>query len=118
MAVGYDDKSLAPARATPGLAFWTNGFGAWGNFDGNRNAATADRNLGGFVSGMDANIGGTWRLGVATGFSQSDISVDARRSAADVDSFHLPATRVAISDSLPWAVAAPGHGTTSTRAAP
>jgi outer membrane autotransporter protein len=89
MAVGYDDKSLAPARATPGLAFWTNGFGAWGNFDGNRNAATADRNLGGFVSGMDANIGGTWRLGVATGFSQSDISVDARRSAADVDSFHL-----------------------------
>ena len=49
----------------------------------------ADRNLGGFVSGMDANIGGTWRLGVATGFSESDISVDARRSAADVESFHL-----------------------------
>lgn len=91
MLLGYDDKSsgVIPASYGPTLAFWTNAFGAWGNFDGNRNAASANRNLGGFVSGMDARMNGTWRLGVAAGYSQSDISVDARHSGADVNSFHL-----------------------------
>jgi hypothetical protein len=41
----------------------------------------ADRNLGGFVSGMDARVSGSWRLGVTAGYSQSAISVDARHSA-------------------------------------
>jgi len=55
MALGYANE---PAGATPpaygpGLVFWTNAFGAWADFDGNKNAASADRNLGGFVSGMD-----------------------------------------------------------------
>ena len=91
MALGYDNKSLgdAPHAYDSGIAFWTNAYGAWGNFDGNRNAATADRNLGGFVSGMDALVTGSWRLGVATGFSQSAISVDKRHSAADVQSVDL-----------------------------
>jgi outer membrane autotransporter protein len=53
--------------------------GHWADFDDNKNAASADRNLGGFVSGMDAHVTGSWRLGVATGASFSDISVDARR---------------------------------------
>lgn len=91
MAVGYDDKSLAPRprSSAPGVAFWTSAFGAWGDFDGNGNAATANRNLGGFVSGMDARVAGSWRAGFAAGGSWSDISVDARHSAADVSSFHL-----------------------------
>jgi outer membrane autotransporter protein len=77
MAVGYDDKSLAPRAYEPSLTFWTSAFGAWGDFDGNKNAASADRNLGGFVSGMDARVAGSWRAGLATGASFSDISVDA-----------------------------------------
>ena len=90
MTLGPDDKSLAPAPAYgPGIAFWTHAYGAWGDFDGNKNAATADRDLGGFVSGMDAMVSGSWRVGLAAGFSQSDINVDARYSAADVESFHL-----------------------------
>jgi outer membrane autotransporter protein len=89
MALGYDDKSLAPAPAAPGLAFWTQAFGAWGNFEGNLNAASASRDLGGFVSGLDARVGGTWRVGFGAGYSQSDISVSDRHSAADVESFHL-----------------------------
>jgi outer membrane autotransporter protein len=90
MTVGYDDKSLAaPQSYGPSLVFWTNAFGAWADFDGNKNAASADRNLGGFVSGMDAHVAGSWRLGLVTGASFSDISVDARHSGADVDSFHL-----------------------------
>jgi len=88
MALGYGDKSLsAPARAP--LAFWTHAFGAWANFDSDGNAATANRNLGGFVSGMDANIGGSWRVGLATGASFSNVDVDARYSSGQVKSYHL-----------------------------
>jgi outer membrane autotransporter protein len=91
MAVGYDEKGSAnaPQDYGPGLAFWTRAFGAWGDFSGNQNAATAERDLGGFVSGMDARFSGTWRLGLATGASFSDVSVNDRHSAADVESYHL-----------------------------
>jgi outer membrane autotransporter protein len=73
----------------PSLAFWTRAYGAWGDFDGNRNAADASRDIGGFISGMDARISGTWRAGFGAGYSQSNISVSDRRSAAEVESFHL-----------------------------
>lgn len=89
MALGYDDKSLAPPAYGPGLAFWARGYGAWGDFDGNLNAASASRDLGGIVSGLDARVSGSWRLGFATGYSNSDVSVAARHSGADVESFHL-----------------------------
>ena len=88
MALGYSDKSSPPPARSP-LAFWTHAFGAWANFDSDGNAATANRNLGGFVSGMDANIGGSWRAGVATGASFSKVDVNARYSSAQVKSYHL-----------------------------
>lgn len=88
MALGHDAKSFTPPAA-PGLAFWTRGYGAWGDFDGNRNAADASRDLGGFVSGLDARVGGSWRAGLGAGYSQSSVSVADRRSAAEVESFHL-----------------------------
>jgi len=92
MALGFDDKALGsnmPVAPRPGPAFWTRAYGAWGDFDGNRNAATAERDLGGFVSGVDANLGGSWRAGLATGASYSNIGVDARKSSADVEAIHL-----------------------------
>ena len=87
-ALGYDGKSLVGPERQP-LAFWTRAYGAWGNFNGDGNAATADRDLGGFVSGMDADIGGSWRVGLATGASFSNVDVDARYSSADVESYTL-----------------------------
>jgi outer membrane autotransporter protein len=90
MRLGSDDKSFAPPPAYgPGVAFWTRAFGAWGDFGGNGNAASANRDLGGFVSGVDANVFGSWRAGIVAGYSQSNIGADARYSSADVDSFHL-----------------------------
>ncbi len=68
----YQDGPLADPASQP-LAFWTQAFGAWGDFSGNKNAASADRDLGGFISGMDASVGETWRVGVATGASFSDV---------------------------------------------
>ena len=87
MALGAgSDPGALPAYGH-GLTFWTRGFGSWGEFAGNGNAATADRNLGGFVSGMDAGVGDGWRAGLATGYIQSSINVGARASSADVNSY-------------------------------
>ena len=90
-ALGYDGKSLvdAPAPERAPLAFWTRAYGAWGDFDSDGNAASADRDLGGFISGMDAGIGGSWRAGLATGASFSNVSVSDRNSSADVETYHL-----------------------------
>jgi outer membrane autotransporter protein len=89
MALGYDDKSLSAPPAPEPLAFWTRAYGAWANFNGDGNAATADRNLGGFVSGMDAQVSGSWRLGLATGASFSNVNVDSRYSAANTETYTL-----------------------------
>ena len=95
MALGYDDKSLAPPPSAPGLAFWTRAYGAWGDFDGNRNAATADRDLGGFVSGIDARVGGTWRLGLGGGL----FAIESQCRAATA----RPTWRASISPATPAA---------------
>ncbi len=82
-------EEVIAEAASPPLAFWTQGYGAWGTFDGDGNAATADRNLGGFISGMDARVAGSWRVGVATGASFSDVSVEQRFSGANTKTYHL-----------------------------
>jgi len=87
MALGYGKSLSAPAREP--LAFWTRAYGAWGDFSGDGNAATADRDLGGFISGMDAQLSGSWRAGLATGASFSNMDVDARYSYAKVETYHL-----------------------------
>ena len=82
---------FAPPPATP-LTFWAQGFGGWGNIEGNGNAANVDRNLGGAVFGVDGRVGAGWRLGLAAGYSQSNISVDARQSSATVTALTLQST--------------------------
>jgi outer membrane autotransporter protein len=88
-AAGAADD-IGPAYSDS-LTFWTRGLGSWGEFNGNGNAATARRTLGGFVSGMDAKVGDGWRAGLATGYMQSNINVGARASSADVDGYILAA---------------------------
>jgi outer membrane autotransporter protein len=88
LGMGSGNGAGVPPSAS-GLTFWTQAFGAWGQFDGNGNAATADRALGGFLSGVDGSLGDGWRAGFATGYTRTDVSVDARSSSADVDSYHL-----------------------------
>ncbi|WP_158412842.1 autotransporter domain-containing protein [Hyphomicrobium nitrativorans] len=85
-ASGYD----APPPASP-LVFWTQAFGSWGDTDGDGNAATAKRTIGGFLSGVDTGIGYGWRAGAALGYSRSNVSVSQRISSAEIDSYHLAA---------------------------
>lgn len=90
MALGATETaaSHAPRYRSP-LTFWTDGYGVWGSFDGDGNAASANRSLGGFISGMDADIGSDWRAGLAAGYAQTNLGVDARQSSAGVESYHL-----------------------------
>jgi outer membrane autotransporter protein len=85
-----DVPGLMPAYAE-GLVFWTQAYGSWGQFEGNGNAATLDRSLGGFVSGVDTELHANWRAGVATGYTRTDLNVGARASSSDVNSYLLAA---------------------------
>ena len=83
-------KAPPPAAVAPGpdVTFWAQGFGAWGRWDSDGNAAQLNRDLAGVISGVDARFGNA-RLGVAGGYTHSDVSVAARLSSAGVDSFQV-----------------------------
>lgn len=88
LAFGGDPAGSTPQQRGP-LAVWTQGFGAWAEYDTDGNAGSADRDLGGFISGLDVDVGGGWRVGLATGASFSNVNVSARLSGADVETYHL-----------------------------
>jgi outer membrane autotransporter protein len=77
----------APARE-PDYAFWAQGFGAWGHFNGDGNAAAVSRDLAGFISGFDARVAPNARVGFAAGYTGSHINLDGRGSAT-VDTAHV-----------------------------
>ena len=116
-----DGTHDVPAGVVPaygeGLVFWTQAYGSWGQYDGNGNAATVDRSLGGFVSGVDTGLHGNWRAGLATGYTRTDLSVGARASSSDVDSYLLAAYAGGPVGSFICARAQRGAGTASTRRA-
>lgn len=74
-----------------GQAVWGQLFGTTGETDGDGNAAALDRSSFGFLGGIDKPVGEASRLGVAFGYSRSDLDVDARASSGESDNFHLAA---------------------------
>ncbi|HEY1544513.1 MAG TPA: autotransporter domain-containing protein [Xanthobacteraceae bacterium] len=82
----------APPAPTPSdLVFWAQGTGAWGRIDGDGNAAEMSRTFAGFLTGVDRRFGENWRAGIAAGYSNSSVNVNARASSANVDTAHLAA---------------------------
>lgn len=80
------------ARAAPGSAsgvgVWGQLFGGWGDGEGNGNAAAFEADRMGFVTGFDygrAGDNGHWRVGLFGLQMQSDVTIDARGSAAEVE---------------------------------
>lgn len=89
LGAGYGASREAPAGGH-NLAYWSRAFGAWGQYDSNGNAATTDRNLGGFVTGVDGAVGGGWRAGLATGYLYTGLDVGSERySSAQINSYVL-----------------------------
>lgn len=83
----------APMRApqaAPDIVFWAQGFGAWGRFSGDGNAATVNRDLAGFFTGVDTRVGASGRAGVAAGYTSAKNALDGR-GTANVESGHVAA---------------------------
>ena len=96
LAYASADANGFPVKAAPGargpsrdLTFWAQGLGGWGHADSDGNAASLRSRFGGFLSGVDARFGDTWRAGFVAGYMRSDLNVDARASSAGIDSVQL-----------------------------
>ncbi|KTC74506.1 Extracellular serine protease precursor [Legionella birminghamensis] len=76
-------------QSLSGVTWWGQGFGAWGELEGNGNAAQTDRSTRGFFLGADTASGLPMRMGVIGGISHSDIKVYARNSWVSSDNYHL-----------------------------
>jgi outer membrane autotransporter protein len=86
-----DEEGRLPKECTASdrPVAWGQVFGSWGSTDSDGNAAKMERATGGFFTGADAQIFGTWRVGVLAGYSHSRIDVDDRNSSATSDDYHL-----------------------------
>ncbi|MBZ3691528.1 autotransporter domain-containing protein [Phyllobacterium calauticae] len=97
LAYGPDDKAkgkqsaaeafdtATPVAAT--TALWGQAYGGWSHGAGDGNAAAYSRNTGGFVTGMDGVIAGTWRLGVLAGYGST--SLHGAGSSVSADSYQV-----------------------------
>lgn len=68
-------------------AIWGHAFGSWGSFDSDGNAGDLDRNIGGFLAGVDGDVTNNWRLGLVAGYANS--SLHGAVSSADIDSYQI-----------------------------
>jgi outer membrane autotransporter protein len=77
------------AAAGSGGGAWIHGFGSWGDWDGDGNAAGLQRDTGGAFLGADLALGEVVRLGAFAGYGSSGFEADARNSNASAESVHL-----------------------------
>ncbi|MEJ5020988.1 autotransporter domain-containing protein [Ochrobactrum vermis] len=81
--------STAPAQ--PPYTAWGYAYGARTRQDGNGNAGDVKSSIGGFVTGIDATVLDTWRLGLLAGYSHSSFDVNDRASSGSSDNYTLGA---------------------------
>ncbi len=77
----------ADAEAGKGAGVWGQFFGGWGDGESDGNAASFESDRTGFITGIDfggANDTSSWRLGVYGMRVQSDVTIAARVSRAEV----------------------------------
>jgi len=92
MAAAYDGGTITPAAdlavADGSSGFWLSGYGAWGSWDGDGNAASLGREVGGSFIGADTELDG-WRIGLMGGISHASLDVDNRNSSGSVDGYYF-----------------------------
>jgi outer membrane autotransporter protein len=88
--MAYGDGGFAAAPAdTDHLAVWMRGFGSWGEWKSDGNAAGLDRTIGGVLIGADGLVTEKLRLGLIAGYSHSSFDVDGRASSGSSEDYHL-----------------------------
>jgi len=73
----------AATPAAPTTALWGQAYGGWSHGSSDGNAAAYSRNTGGIVTGVDALIAGTWRLGVLAGYGSTSLHGAGSSVSAD-----------------------------------
>lgn len=80
---------VAATDASTPSGFWMHGFGSWGSMDGDSNAASIDRDIGGVFFGGDRQVSEHWRIGALGGYSRSHFTVNDRASSGTSDNYHV-----------------------------
>ncbi|MFJ7353467.1 autotransporter domain-containing protein, partial [Phyllobacterium sp. NPDC097923] len=86
-SVGEAFAAATPAPAVSTTALWGQAYGGWSHGASDGNAAAYSRSTGGIVTGMDALIAGTWRLGLLAGYGST--SLHGAGSSVSADSYQL-----------------------------
>lgn len=73
------------------MTFWMRGFGSWGRWNGDGNAATMWRDTGGVFMGADLPVMQRGRAGILVGYSNTSFQVAGRNSTGTSDNFHVGA---------------------------
>ena len=71
------------------MTFWMRGFGSWGRWNGDGNAATVWRNTGGLFVGADIPVMERGKAGLLVGYSNTSFQAIGRNSTGTSDNFHL-----------------------------
>ncbi|MBR9883979.1 MAG: autotransporter domain-containing protein [Oceanospirillales bacterium] len=87
--VNSDKAGIVERTITDTSSSWGYGFGSWGHWDGNDNAAKLERDIGGFFIGGDVLAADNSRLGLMGGYSHTDLQIDNRASSGTVDTYTL-----------------------------
>lgn len=74
-----------------GKGLWFHGYGSWGDFNGDGNAADMNRDIAGFFIGGEVVSDSGLVVGAVTGYGEANISVDDRFSRADTSDAYLGA---------------------------
>ncbi|HES75869.1 MAG TPA: autotransporter domain-containing protein [bacterium] len=77
------------AVAGNGDGLWAQGFGSWGHWNSNGNAARQEQSTGALFLGGDGLVTENIRLGLMGGYGHSTLNIDARASSSIVDSYTL-----------------------------
>jgi outer membrane autotransporter protein len=84
------EEAAAPAATMfAPVSVWAQALGAWNQWNGDGNAATLNRSLGGLVLGADMPVLRNWRVGLMAGASNSRFDVSERSAGGAIVSGNL-----------------------------
>ena len=95
----YTPLKLGPANSAPDLVVgpyrplgwrtWAAGLGGSSSLDGDHGSGTLNTNVGGVAGGIDYRFNSTALLGVAGGYTDSNLSVDSLNTDGNVQGAHV-----------------------------
>ena len=75
-------------RSESGTVLWGQALGTFGKLSSGYGTAGLDYDITGLAIGVDSMVGDV-RLGLAGGYSKTEVEQDARHASADIDSWHV-----------------------------